>query len=345
MSAPQERSISISTQAIVKVIITILLLMFVWAVRDIVALVFTAVILAALMNPFANWAAKRKVPKGISVLIFYVVFFGGLLFVMISGLPQIVEQTVRLGGSVGTSWHVLTEGVEHVRQFGEEYGLSANLQAGAQSLQDQVTHLVSSLFSRLTNVFGGIAALIVVLVMAFYMVVREEESLNWFRNFLPDRHQQFVAHLLTVVQAKFGRWLVGQLILSAVIGVLYYIGLRILGVEGALVLALIGAFTEFIPYLGPILGGIPAVIAAASQSPTLALLTVLLYLLIQQLENHILTPKIVERAVGLHPVISIVALLVGGKLFGVAGAVLAIPVTTACSVALMEIWKYQQHKA
>lgn len=327
-----------------KVIITIALLAFVWAVRDIVALVFTALILAALMNPFANWAAKRHVPKGVSVLLFYFVFLGGISLVLVLGLPQVVEQTVKLGSSVGTSWHVLTEGVEQVRRFGEEYGLSANLQAGAQSLQVQVTSFVSGLFSRVTNLFGAMAALIVVLVMAFYMVVRQEESVNWFRNFLPERHQQFVAHLLTEVQSKFSHWLVGQLALCAIIGVLYYVGLRLLGVEGALVLALIGAFTEFVPYLGPILGGIPAVIAAASQSPTLALLTVLLYLLIQQLENHILTPKIVERAVGLHPVISIVALLVGGKLFGVAGAILAIPVTTACSVALMEIWKYQQQR-
>lgn len=342
MSSPQERTISISTNGILKILFTVLVLAFLWAVRDIVALVFTALILAALMNPFASWVGKYKIPKGVAVLVFYLVFFGGAGLIVFMALPAVVEQVARLAGSVGASWQVLTDGVEAVRQFGQQYGLTANLEAGAQSIQEQVAHLGSQLFSRLTSLFGGLAALLVVLVMAFYMVVREEESLEWFRNFLPEKHQRFMSGLLTKVQEKFGRWLIGQLVISVIVGVLYYIGLRILGVEGALVLAIVGGFTEFIPYLGPILGGIPAVLVAATQSPILALLTLLLYLLVQQLENHILTPKIVEKAVGLHPVISIVALLVGAKLFGVAGAILAIPVTTAGSVVLAELLDVRQ---
>jgi predicted PurR-regulated permease PerM len=344
MSSAQERSISLSTRGIFKIIVTVLLLGFILAVRDIVALVFSALILAALMNPFALWVGKYRIPKGIAVLVFYLIFFGGATVTLFMALPTVIEQVTKVGTTLGASWHVLTDGVEAVRQFGEQYGLTENLQAGAESLQEQVTNIATGIFSRLTSLFGGLAALIVVLVMAFYMVVREEESLQWFQNFLPDRHQKFVAHVLSEMQSKFGHWLVGQLILSVVVGVLYYIGLRILGVEGALVLAIVGAFTEFIPYLGPILGGIPAVLVAFTQSPVLGLLTILLYILVQQLENHILTPKIIEKAVGLHPVISIVALLVGAKLFGVTGAILAIPVATAGAVALKEILKYQQEK-
>ena len=344
MSSSQERTISISTNAILKIIVTVFLLGFIWAVRDIVALVFTALILAALMNPFALWVAKYKIPKGLAVLVFYLVFFGGAALVLFATLPTMVEQVAKLGGTLGASWHVLTDGVEAVRQFGEQYGLTANFQAGAATIQDQITGLAAQIFSRISSLFGGLAALVVVLVIAFYMVVREEESLQWFQNFLPDRHQKFVSHVLSEVQDKFGRWLLGQLVLSVVVGVLYYVGLRILGVEGALVLAILGGLTEFIPYLGPILGGIPAVLVAFTQSPVIGLLTLLLYVLVQQLENHVLTPKIIEKAVGLHPVISIVALLVGAKLFGVAGAILAIPVTTAGAVGLKEILKYQQER-
>jgi predicted PurR-regulated permease PerM len=338
----QERSISISTRTILKVVITLVLLMFLWAVRDIIALVFTALILAALINPIAQGAARWKIPKGLAVLAFYIVFFGGLALSFVLVLPEILHQTQKLGASISKSWQVLSGGVDWVRHFSEQYGLSANLQAGLESLQAQVSGLVGGLFSTVSGLFGGLAALIIVLVMTYYMVVQEEEALKWFKNFIPDEYDTFVTRLLQQVQTKFGQWLAGQLVLCLIVGVLYYIGLRILGVEGALVLALLGGFTEFIPYLGPILGAIPAVIVAATQSPTAAIFTIILYVIVQQLENHVLVPKVMERAVGINPVVSIVALLVGGNLFGIAGAILAIPVATACSVILMEIWKFQK---
>jgi predicted PurR-regulated permease PerM len=121
--------------------------------------------------------------------------------------------------------------------------------------------------------------------------------------------------------------------------------LRLIGVEGALVLAILSGFTEFIPYLGPILSAIPAVIVAFAQSPVLAVFTVVLFVIGHQAENHILVPKIMQKAVGLNPVVSIVALLVGGQLFGIAGAILAIPVTTACSVVLMEVIRFRKQRS
>ena len=338
----QERSISISTRTIVKIIVTLLVLAFLWAVRDTVALVFTALILAAVMMPLAQWGRRYKIPKGLSVIVFYLLFFGGFTWAFILVIPELIRQAGSMAGTIGQSWQVLSTGVDWLRDFSQAHGLSQNLEAGVTSLQDQVTSVVSSLFTTLSGIFGGIVGLSLVLVLAFYMVVQEEEALRWFKNFLPDEHQQFVTRLLKEVQTKFGHWLLGQLALSVIIGVLYYIGLRLLGVEGALVLAILGAFTEFIPYLGPILGGIPAVLVATSQSPTLGLLTLLLYVVIQQLENQIIVPKIMEKAVGISPVVSIVALLVGAELFGVPGAILAIPVATALSVGAMELWKYQR---
>ncbi len=340
----QERSISISTSTIVKVIATLLILMFLWAVRDIIALVAAALILAALMNPFAQWARKYRVPKGISVIVFYVLFLGGLVAAFVLALPEIVDQAGKLGPMIGKSWRVLSSGVDSLRSVSEEYGLARNLEAGVSTLQGQVTLVTARLFSTVTDLFGGLAGLIVVLVMAFYMVVQEEEARQWLKNIVPEDYQHLAASLVARVQEKFGRWLIGQLALSLIVGTIYYIGLRLLGVQGALVLAILGGFTEFIPYLGPILGGIPAVLVALSQSPTLAFITLILYVAVQQAENHILVPKVMQKAVGLNPVLSIVALLVGGKLFGIPGAILAIPVATACSVAVMEIFRFQRER-
>jgi predicted PurR-regulated permease PerM len=338
----QERVITISIKTILQIILTLVVLTFLWAIRDILALVFAALILAALMNPFAKWAEKYKVPRGVSVLLFYVLVFGGVAFAVSLALPQLVDQLGSLSTVVGKSWDVLAGGIESLRQFTVTHGLTENVQAGVSGLQGQGVALLEGAFSTLTGLFGSIAGLIVVLVMAYYMVVQEVQALRWFQNLLPDSYQNFTTHLLTRVQEKFGRWLIGQLSLCIIIGVVYYIGLRLIGVEGALVLAILGGFTEFIPYLGPILGAIPGVFAALSESPAIAIATAIFYVAVQQLEGHVLVPKIMQKAVGLNPVVSIVALLVGGKLFGMAGAILAIPVTTACSVVIMELYAFQQ---
>ncbi|MBU1629632.1 AI-2E family transporter, partial [Patescibacteria group bacterium] len=179
---------------------------------------------------------------------------------------------------------------------------------------------------------------------AFYMVVQDKEAVRMFYNLVPEKYQDLSARLLAQVETKIGRWLIGQLALSLIIGVAYYIGLLVLDVQGALALSIFAGFTEFIPYLGPILGGIPIVIVALSDSVVKALFALGLVIIIQQLENHVIVPRLMQKAVGLNPLISIVALLVGAQLFGIFGALLAIPIATALSVVLSELYKYKQGK-
>jgi len=121
-----------------------------------------------------------------------------------------------------------------------------------------------------------------------------------------------------------------------------YLGLLILGVKYALILALIAAIGEAVPYLGPIMTAIPAVFLAFVQSPIKALLVLILFILVQQLENHILVPKVMQKAVGLNPISSIIALLIGAKIGGIVGMILAIPVATAASVVIYEVWQVKE---
>ncbi len=134
-----------------------------------------------------------------------------------------------------------------------------------------------------------------------------------------------------------GGWLIGQVELSLVIGVVVYLGLTVLGVQGALLLAVVAAVGEAIPIVGPVLSAIPAVIVALTQSPLLALATAIMYLVVQQLENNLLVPKIMERAVAIHPLAVIIALIIGGELLGIGGALVAVPVAAALAVILDEL--------
>jgi predicted PurR-regulated permease PerM len=172
--------------------------------------------------------------------------------------------------------------------------------------------------------------------------VQEDSIKRTTRSLVPKRYQDFVVQLINKIQRKIGKWLKGQLILSLIIGVLSYLGLLILGVKFALVLALIAAIGEFIPYIGPVISAIPAIFLAFVQSPIKALFVLILFIVIQQLENHLLVPKIMQKAVGLNPIISVVALLIGFEVGGVIGAVLAIPVATAISIIIKEMFEEKE---
>ena len=141
------------------------------------------------------------------------------------------------------------------------------------------------------------------------------------------------------MQTKIGLWLRGQVILSFIIFCLTFLCLYILGVRYALVLALLAGLTEYIPYFGPFLGAIPAVFLAFTQSPVLALFVALIYYLIQLVENNIIVPKLMQKVVGLNPIVSIIVILTGYKIAGVLGAILAVPVSTAVGVFLRDLFE------
>ncbi|MBU1034337.1 AI-2E family transporter [Patescibacteria group bacterium] len=344
MPQPQERTVVIKTSTILKVIIILLALGFLWLIRDILMLLFVALFLAALMHPAARWGATKKIPKGLTVVFIYLILFALLAASFALIIPTLVRQLGSLSQIIGSSIVALSSSIQSLREFTVQYGLAGNLSAGVASLQEQASHAATGLFATLTGFFGGIVGFVIVLVMAFYMVVQDKEAVRMFYNLVPEKYQDLSARLLAQVETKIGRWLIGQLALSLIIGVAYYIGLLVLDVQGALALSIFAGFTEFIPYLGPILGGIPIVIVALSDSVVKALFALGLVVIIQQLENHVIVPRLMQKAVGLNPLISIVALLVGAQLFGIFGALLAIPIATALSVVLSELYKYKQGK-
>jgi len=337
-----ERIIRIDTWSILKVIGILLALVLLYFIRDVLMLLFGALFLAALMHPAARYFATKKIPKGVTVIVIYIVLLAvaGVVFGLL--LPPLIQQSSSLVKSLGSSWSTLSSGVHWLQDFSSKYGLSDNLAAGIQSLETQISGAATGVFSAATNIFGGIIGLVVVLVMAYYMVVQENEARNMFHNFVPDEYKEISASILKRVEEKIGRWLVGQLALCLVIGLMYFLGLSVIGVKAALVLAVFGGFTELIPYLGPILGAIPALLFALTESPWKALLCLIVIIVIQQFEGHVIVPKVMQKAVGLNPLVSIVALLVGAELFGIVGALLAIPVATAVSAILSELYQHSK---
>jgi predicted PurR-regulated permease PerM len=345
MATSTERSVTIRTSTVIKVVAILLALALMWLLQDIFALLLVALFIAALMHPAARWGAKYHVPKGIMVVFIYLLTFFGFAAVLTLIGPTFIREGKEVLQSIGSLIATLSTYAKNLREFSELHGLSDSLSAGIASLANQFGNAATSLVATLSGIFGSIAGLIIVLVMAFYMVVEDKEAVRVFKNFVPEQYQSFIANVLMQVETKIGGWLRGQLVLSLVITLLCYIGLLVIGIKGPMPLALFVGFTEFVPYLGPILGGIPIVIVAFNDSPVKAILAIALIILVHQLENHILVPKVMQRTVGLNPLVSIVAVLIGAKLFGIMGVLLAIPFATTIAVVLTEMYRFRQEKS
>lgn len=335
-------NINITTGAILKIVFVFLALYFVFLIQDVVALLFVALILASAIDPWVDWMQGKKIPRALGILLIYLLAFGivgGTVYLII---PPIANEFKDLAQNFPRYMDRILSGFEVLRQYTEQHGLLDNVKNSLGSVGEQLQRTAGNIFSTVSGIFGGILSFFLVLVLTFYMVVEENAVKKLIWSVAPEKHQVYIMHLVNRMQQKIGLWLRGQLILSLSIFVLTYIGLLILGVKYALVLALIAGLLEFIPYLGPTLSAVPAVFLAFTQAPILALFTLGLYYIIQMVENNILVPKIMQKTVGLNPIISISALLIGYKLGGVVGAILSIPVATAVSVFIKDVFDHKE---
>ncbi|MFC1633035.1 AI-2E family transporter [Patescibacteria group bacterium] len=333
--------ISISTGTIIKFLLVILALFAIYLVRDVVLIVFVALVVAATIDPAVDWMERRKIPRAISVLLILAailaVFFAILFFL----IPPIVEQLVSLGNSLPEFFDRFQPALQSLSEAAAQGSdLASGLQSIFSSLGDAVASVSSDLFGRLGSFLGGILSFLVGIVITFYLTSTEQGIKRFVKSIVPSKYQDYISKLVSDIQLNLGRWLRGQVIMGLIVGVLVYIALTILGVEYALVLAVLAAVLELVPYVGPILSAVPAIfLALTTQSPLIALLVVVAYIVIQQIENHILYPKIMQKVLGINPVVIIIALLIGAKLGGFPGLLIAVPVTIVISVFLKGLLK------
>jgi predicted PurR-regulated permease PerM len=265
--------------------------------------------------PLVNYLRNKHFPKIWAVLIPY---SGILLAIFLLILPLIPFVTAQLQS-------LITLFPQFLDRSATTFGFAIDPNQLEKYLNAEFNNLGNNAVNVTTKVFGGLFSVITILVVSFYLLMYHDSFKKFLASFFQDGSREYVLKIVDQVNNKLGAWLRGQIVLCFSIGLLSWIGLTILGFPYALPLALIAGLLEAIPTIGPILSAIPAVIIALTISPTLALTIVALYMLIQALENQILVPKIMEKAVGLNPVVVILGVMIGANLMGVAGALLAIP--------------------
>jgi predicted PurR-regulated permease PerM len=228
----------------------------------------------------------------------------------------------------------ITDGISFLSGSSDSDSGSATLLDDLKSIGADWQGAAGKTVSLLTRIFGGILSFILVIVLTFYMLVEDSILKKLILAVVPSGKQIYALDLADRLERSVGRWLRGQLLLSAIIFTIVYVGLLLIGVKHALLLGIIAGLAEFVPYLGPFIASVPAILLSIAQAPMLIVFVAILYYLTHWLESHIIVPQVMGRIIGLNPIIIIAVMLSGFKIAGPVGTFLAIPVAMALNIII-----------
>lgn len=326
-----DQTITITTGTIVRTVAVLVGAWLLFLLRDLVLIVLTAIVIASAMDPAVRAFMRWKLPRILSVILLYILVLGALGTVFYLFIPTALAEVSSFIASLPSYLEILNR-LGAYNEYAAVFGLPspeniapADLLAGARETI-QSSGIFGNAFGAAAALFGGFFSFVLIFVLSFYFTMAETGVDDFLRLVSPRRYRSYMLDLWTRSKRKIGLWMQGQLLLGVIIGVLVYLGLTILGVEHALLLAIVAAFFELIPVFGPTLAAIPAVlIGFAGGGVTVGLLVIALYVILQQFENHLIYPLVVTKVVGVPPLLVILGLIVGAQLAGFLGILLSVP--------------------
>ena len=300
---------------IVAALIIVVIGWFLIQIREILVLFFISYILMAALAPYVRILQRHRLPRPIAAGIVYTITL--LLIVLLIGpiIPFFVSQMQSLCANVPK----FIDNVAHI------FGFSFQPSYFQNYATSQLGNIGLGALAVTTTAFSIIFALVFVFVLSFYLTIDQARVRRELVDFVSDKYKKKTEKTMDLAEDKLGAWFRGQLTLGVFIGFITWIVLTIIGLPFALPLALLAGILEIIPTLGPILSSIPAILVAVTISPLTAVIVVIAYIVIQMLENNLLVPKVMQKAVGLNPIVIILGITVGANLLGVLGALLSIP--------------------
>jgi len=317
------KKIEISHKTIIFTAVFVFALWFFYTIRDIILELFAAGLITAILNPLVEKMYRYKIPRGISIMLSYILVIAFLSGSVALVLPPLVEQTANLAKS-------LPQNIESLGLAGYiNQDLLSRFISQLGSIPGQLVKAGFGFFSNILNV-------LTVLIFAFYLLLTRDKIDKGLESIFGKEKGKSIVDFIIKLEKRLGGWAGGQFLLMFLVGLSSYIGLLILGIPYALPLAILAGILEIVPYLGPIIAAVPAVILGFSVSPFLGFSTVGLAFLIQQVENYIFVPKIMEKSVGVSPIITLFALSVGFRIAGIVGAIISMPVVITIQLLFKE---------
>ena len=298
------RKIEISIQTVLFTLAIIAGIWLILQIEDILFLVFIAFLLMTAIYPLVMWMERFKIPRALSTLLIYFVVLGVLGLAVGSAVPALVAQSTTLAATLPKTaarmlpyWNI-----------------------NFQTLSGQIAPLSANVVSVTLGIFTNIFTTFTVLIITFYLIIERRAAETTLTGFLGESAGRQVTDMLRVIEHRLGAWVRGELLLMTCTGVLTYVGLLLLHIEFALPLAIIAAILMIVPIIGPIISAIPGILIGASVSPLMALFVLILYFVIQQIVGTLLVPIVMKRSVGISPLVTILALLIGVRLGGIGGS-------------------------
>ncbi len=308
---------TISTGSWIRGVVVVALAFAAYMIRDVFLVILASIVIASAVEPAASWAKKRGVPRLPTILGVYIVsaiLFAGLFYFLF--LPLLGEVSGFISNISGYT-NSLSAG-----SLGSSFDI-ANI---SEQINTMLLSFSQGVVSSASLLFGGITSFILIVILSFYLAVQEDGVGKFLRIVTPIKREKYILDLWNRSRQKIGFWMQGQLLMSVIIAVLTYLGLLLIGIPNALLLAVGAGLFEIIPLFGPILAAIPAVIIAfGHDGMSLALLVAGLFVIIQQFENQLIYPLVVKKVIGVPPMVSILALLIGAKLAGFLGMIISVP--------------------
>lgn len=333
-------SISITPGTVVTTLFILLGFWLAFMLKDLLLVVLTAVVFSSAIEPVTRWFVRRGLPRVLAVVIIYLLVVLATVSFFYFFLPPLINEATDFFKTLPTYLETLNLTPTD----------SVIVDGGSISITDQLLQLQTILktssagvLNAASLIFGGLISFVLIIVLSFYFAVQERGLDDFLKLVTPPHHQAYMLDLWKRAQVKMGRWLQGQLLLSLIVGVLVYIGLRFIGVPYALLLAIVASVLELIPVFGSILAAIPAVMLAfIDQGTAMALFVILLYVIVNQLQGNVIYPMVVQKILGVPPLVVILAIIAGAQLAGFLGILIAVPVAAAIQEWVGDIQKGKQ---
>ena len=304
------QKVEISYRTIVFSVLFLLSLVVIWQLRSLILLVFLCYIFMEGLNPAVTWLQKFKIPRFIAILLIYFIIAAALIFSFAGIIPALVEQSTNLIRN-------LPDLVQNINLWGlDPTDFSSQLKI--------IEKLPGNIASTAVSVFSNVISVFVFFVITFYLLLERKNFDDYLIEMFGQKSHRAV-EVVNRLEKRLGHWVSAELMLMLIIGILSYIGYLIIGINYALPLAIIAGFLEMVPNIGPTIASILAGLFGLTISPLVGVLAITWGIIVQQLENNFIVPKIMKETIGINPLITILLIASGAKLGGIIGAVIAVP--------------------
>lgn len=306
---------------------------------QVVFLVFIAIVMGTVIRPVVTWMQQHRLPRVLGVILVYLLLLAlvvGFIFLL---FPLIMKQGATIVAAVPGYYQTFREWMVNlpepmITRLGEFLPAMLPALAPAQQTGQQVIVFAGLVVGYVPSVAKGVFLAMAVLLLAFHWTLDGPRTIQSLVGLVPKSHRENIGQLITAMSSKVGYYVIGQSILCLVIGTMALIAYLLIGLPNALVLAFLAGVMEAVPLVGPLLGAVPAGIIALSIGPVKLVWVIVATVVIQQLENIILVPRVMRRAVGVNPFVSLLSIFAFSSLFGIGGALMAIPIAALLQILL-----------